>query len=262
MDKQSRLTSIVGSVMEHGTIDVETIVRELGVSAATARRDLDSLADQQLLVRTRGGARSNPATGDVPLRYRTSRNALQKQAIARRAATMVSPGQVVGLNGGTTTTAIAQEIAVHAAADPRFLETPLTVVTNAVNIANDLTIRPQIRVVLTGGVARTNSFELVGPLAALILPEIHIDLFFLGVNAVDTARCAFYAHTEDEATINAGMMRVASRTVVPADASKIGRTAFARIGGFADASALITDARISSEASDRLRAEGVELILT
>lgn len=60
MDKQSRLTSIVGSVMEHGTIDVETIVRELGVSAATARRDLDSLADQQLLVRTRGGAREQP----------------------------------------------------------------------------------------------------------------------------------------------------------------------------------------------------------
>ncbi|MHA6513411.1 DeoR/GlpR family DNA-binding transcription regulator [Tessaracoccus sp. Z1128] len=122
-------------------------------------------------------------------------------------------------------------------------------------------MRPQIRVVLTGGVARTNSFELVGPLAALILPEIHIDLFFLGVNAVDTDRCAFYTHTEDEATINAGMMQVASRTVVPADASKIGRTAFARIGAFTDVSALITDSRITAEASERLHAQGVEVIL-
>jgi len=259
MDKQSRLSLLAQAVMERGSIEVEQVVEEFGISPATARRDLDALAQQQLVVRTRGGAKAQPASGDVPLRYRTSRHSAQKQAIAKLAAAMVEPGRVIGLNGGTTTTAIAHEIAIQAAADERFLETPLTVVTNAVNIANDLIIRPQVRVVLTGGVARTNSYELVGPLAALILPAIRLDVFFLGVNAVDLDADGFYTHTEDEAAINAQMMQAAATTVVPADSSKLGRSAFARICGLEEVAEVITDEAASPEQLDALRAAGLRV---
>lgn len=254
MDKQTRLSQLAKAVMERGVIDLDDVVREFGISPATARRDLNSLADQQLVVRTRGGARAHARSGDVPLRFRTSRNPGQKHAIALEAATMVTPGMVVGLTGGTTTTAIAHEIAIRAAADEAYLETPVTVVTNAVNIANDLTIRPQVRVVMTGGAARTSSFELVGPLAMLILPSIRMDLYFLGVNAVDFDSGGFYTHVEDEAAINAAMVQAAARTIVPADSSKLGGAAFARICGFDDVDGIIVDAGAGADQLAQLRA--------
>ena len=171
MTRQERLSRLVEFVVEHGSVHVDQIFAALGISAATARRDLDTLADQQLIIRTRGGALANATTSEVPLRSRRAKQWREKSAIAARAAALVRPGEIVGFNGGTTTTATAYELGVRVAADPAFSAEPITVVTNAVNIANDLTLRPQVRVVVTGGVARARSYELVGPLASAILPS-------------------------------------------------------------------------------------------
>lgn len=260
MNRSTRLQALASLVVERGTIEVDDIVAELGVSAATARRDLDALADQQLIQRTRGGASANPTTGDVPMRYRTGMRAPEKAAIAAFAASLVRPGEAIGLNGGTTTTAAAREIGVRIAGDPAFDLQPLTVVTNAVNIANDLTIRPQARVVVTGGVARTRSYELVGPLAELVLPAIKIDTLFLGVNAVDFEH-GFYTHTEDEASINAALVRAARRTVVLADSTKLGVGAFAKICALEDVAVVVTDRRARPADLDALRAVGVAVEL-
>lgn len=262
MNKQDRMAGILQLTLDQGSVSVEQIVSEFGVSHATARRDLDTLSEQQLVQRTRGGARSNPTSGDVPLRYRSSRRAREKVAIAQMVASMVRPGEVIGFNGGTTTTAAAQEVGVMVAGTPAFNETPLTVVTNAVNIANDLTIRGQVRVVLTGGVARTRSFELVGPLAELILPSIRLDTLFLGVNTVDLKSKAYYTHTEDEASINAAMVRAAERVVVLADSSKLGRVAFARICSLASTAALITDSAADPAHVEALLAHGLDVIIS
>lgn len=261
MSRQERLSRLVDFVVDQGSAHIDQIVSHLGVSPATARRDLDALAEQQLVIRTRGGARSNPTTGDVPLRYRSAKQWRQKSAIAASACELVTPGQVVGFNGGTTTTAAAYELGVRAASNPVFLDEPITVVTNAVNIANDLTIRPQARVVVTGGVARLRSFELVGPLAALILPSIRIDLLFLGVHAVDLDAGGLYTQAEDEAAINAAMVTAAAKTVVLADSTKLGVTAFARICALGDCATLITDAGANDDDLDAVRAHGVEVIV-
>jgi len=260
MARQDRLSTLVDYVVERGSVHVDDIVADLGVSPATVRRDLDALAAQQLIIRTRGGATANHTSGEVPLRYRTARQPREKEAIARAAAAMVRPGEIVGFNGGTTTTAAAHELGVRIAGEPEFAGHYITVVTNAVNIANDLTIREQARVVVTGGVARTRSYELVGPLAELILPSITIETLFLGVNAVEFDG-GFYTHTEDEASINAALVRAARRTVVLADSSKLGGTAFARICGLADVQTLITDAGASDSALAQLDAAGVQVIV-
>ena len=260
MSRQDRLSRIVDSVVARGSVRVDEVVADQGISPATARRDLDDLAAQQLLIRTRGGASANPSTGDVPLRYRTARQPREKEAIARAAAAMVHPGETVGFNGGTTTTAAAHELGVRIAAEPEFTTRNIIIVTNAVNIANDLTIREQARVVVTGGVARTRSYELVGPLAELILPSISIDTLFLGVNAVDLGG-GFYTHNEDEAFINAALVRASRRTVVLADSSKLDTGSFARICGLSDVHALITDRGASPAALDVIRAAGVQVFL-
>lgn len=260
MNRQERLSALVDLVMEKGSVSVEHVVQLLGISPATARRDLDAIAEQQLVIRTRGGATSNPTTGELPLRYRGARKSREKEAIARYAASIITPNEVIGVNGGTTTTAIAHAIGVRIASEEVFSSHPITVVTNAVNIANDLTIRPQARVVVTGGVARTQSYELVGPLSALILPQIRIDTLFLGVNGINL-ESGCYTHSEDEASVNAALVQAAQRTIVVADSTKIGASAFAKICGFQDIDTLITEAGANPDAVASLRKRGVKVLL-
>lgn len=258
MEREDRLSRLIEFIVEKSAVRLEEIVERFGVSLPTARRDLDALAAQQLIVRTRGGARVNSFSGDVPLRFRTARQRDTKNAIAQVVAETAEPGTVIAFNGGTTTTTAAFELGVRAASDERFDDAETTVVTNAVNIANDLAVRPQLRIVVLGGVVRARSYELVGPLVSLILPEITIDTLFLGVSALDVER-GLYTHDEGEASVNAALVKAARRTYVIADSSKLSATAFARICSWDAVDGLITDAGISDEHAAQLRAKGVEV---
>jgi len=259
VDREDRLSHLVDYIIAQGTVHVEEVMEKFAVSGPTARRDLDALAEQQLVERTRGGARSNPTSADLPLRLRTSRRWHEKSAIARKVASLVEPGSVIAFNGGTTTTAAAYEVGVRAAADQSFAGAETTVVTNAVNIANDLIVRPQLRIVVVGGVARARSYELIGPLTGLILPEITIDTLFLGVTAVDTSRGLFTTH-EGEASVNAALVAAARRTVVLADATKFATTAFARICPLDAVDAVIVDDGIGDGDARAVHDAGIELI--
>lgn len=258
MTRHERLSAILGIVVEEGGVHVEDLMERLHISAATARRDLDLLAQQQLVTRTRGGASAIPSSSQLPLRYRTTRHGEEKTRIARAAAAIVRPGDVIGLNGGTTATEVAREIALlPTVTDP---SRPVTVVTNAVNIASELTVRQAVRVVVTGGVARAQSFELAGPLADLILPRISVGTLFLGVEGL-TAE-GTYAQHEGEAAVNAAFVGASERVVVVADHSKLGQTAFALICPLARVDLVITDDGADRGIVERMRREGtrVELV--
>jgi DeoR family transcriptional regulator of aga operon len=244
MNRTARLSALLELLGRRGRLEVEEIADELAVSAATIRRDFDHLAEQQLLVRTRGGAVVHTVSYDLPLRYKTARQASEKERIGRAAAALVSQGEVVGMNGGTTTTEIARALATRADLGNRAEQPVLTVVTNALNIANELAIRPHVKIVVTGGVARPQSFELTGPLAMRILGEITLDTLFLGVDAVDPELGAC-AHHEGEASVNRLMAARARRVVVVADSSKLGRRAFAQICPLSGVDLLVTDAGVS-----------------
>lgn len=259
MNRSERLNTLLEMLAERGKFSVEDIAAHLNVSAATIRRDLDHLAEQQLLTRTRGGAVSHAIAYDLPLRYKTARHASEKQRIARAAAELVAHGSVVGLTGGTTTTELARELATRR--DDDSAGTPvITIVTNALNIANELVVRPQVKVVVTGGVARQQSYELVGPLGAKILQELSLDVAFLGVDAVDPDAGAS-AHNEDEASINRLLATQARKIVVVADSSKIGAGAFARICSIDELDILVTDSAAPPDAIRRFEEHGVDVVL-
>lgn len=259
MNRQERLSKLVELVVDHGSIRVEDAVQRLGVSSATVRRDLDALAEQQLITRTRGGATANAGTGELPLRYRAVTKSRQKAEIATAVASLVRPGEVVGFNGGTTTTLAAYEVGVRVSGDDAFADEGITLITNAINIANDLIVRPRIRVVVTGGVARARSYELIGPLSALVLPSVSIDTLFLGINGLDLST-GIYANHDGEAAVNAALVAAAGRVIVVADSSKIGTTAFARIAPLSVVSAVITDHDANPAHLRSLSAQGVEVI--
>jgi DeoR family transcriptional regulator, aga operon transcriptional repressor len=261
MSRYRRLNDLLELLAADGQVSVGEAAGVLGVSAATVRRDFDDLAAQQMLTRIRGGAVARGVTYDLPLRYNTERHPTEKHRIAAVAAKMIRPGQVAGLNGGTTTTEVARALAVRAdlqTGDP--LAPSVTVVTNALNIAAELAVRQNIKIVVTGGVARPQSYELTGPLATGVLEQVVLDVVILGVDGID-AEAGATAHHEGEASINRLMTQRAARVVVAADSSKAGRRAFARICSSGEVDVLVTDAGIGAEQAAQLAEAGVRVVI-
>ncbi|MTD52722.1 DeoR/GlpR family DNA-binding transcription regulator [Amycolatopsis pithecellobii] len=258
MDRHERLNALLEMVGQRTRIDVEESARELKVSPATIRRDLDHLAGRQLLTRTRGGAVTSNLAYDLPLRHKTVRNAPEKTRIGAAAARLVQRGMIVGINGGTTATEVSRALATR----PEFNDTDatLTVVTNALNIAHELALRQSIKIVITGGVPRVRSFELTGPLAALVLHEVSLDLAFIGLDAIDPVR-GLYTHHEAEANLNRLFASQAKEVVAVADSSKLGASAFARICAPSDIDILITDSSADPQHVTAFEDAGVQVIV-
>jgi DeoR family transcriptional regulator of aga operon len=132
----------------------------------------------------------------------------------------------------------------------------LTIVTNSLSIAAELAVRPNLKLVVTGGVARPESYELIGPLAEATLSELNLDLAIVGVDGISTA-AGLTTHHETEASTNRALIARTDRTIVVTDSSKIGRAAFARIVDASAVEQLITDPNADEDEVARLRETGI-----
>jgi DeoR family transcriptional regulator of aga operon len=233
-----RREQILALLKRQGKITIQEIIDSVHCSEATARRDLDWLAEQGQAIRTIGGAQLEgmPAVREVSFFEKKQVLWVEKEAIARKAASMVREGDVVGLTGGTTTFLIARELKGVRGT---------TVVTNAVNIAMELADEEGIQVVLTGGVMRPNSFELCGPLAEKIIQSLNINLMFMGIDGV-TAKQGFTTYSELEADIARLMMERSVRTYPVFDHTKVGRASLFSIAPLEAVDGCVTD-RIPDE---------------
>ena len=250
MRQAERLSEILERLSDGGSVAVTDLSRDLGASTATVRRDLRLLEEQHLLARTHGGAVAHGVVYELPLRYKGARNLDQKRRIATVAAATVADGSAIGLTGGTTTTEVARALATRR----------VTIVTSALNIASELAVRPNLKLVVTGGVARPESYELVGPLAERTLAELNLDVVFVGVDGIDVEG-GLSTHHDIEAHTNRVLIDRAQRAVVVADASKIARVAFARICGIDRMHELITDAGADPAAVRALEEAGLRVTL-
>jgi DeoR family transcriptional regulator, aga operon transcriptional repressor len=247
MRQTERLAWILERLSTGGSVEVAEVAPRLGVSAATIRRDLDLLQDQRLLSRTHGGAVAQGVLYELPLRYKGATHHDEKRRIAAAVAARVTDGMSVGLTGGTTCTEVARELVERQR---------LTVVTNALNIAGELAVRPNLKLVVTGGTARPESYELIGPLADRSLAGLRLDLVVIGVDGIDaTAGCT--THHEMEAHTDLALIERAAHVIVVADASKIGRSAFARICPIERVDELVTDRTANVRALRALRDAGL-----
>lgn len=261
MTRTDRLSVILELLSERGSVSVEELVEELGISPATARRDLDSLAEQRLIKRTHGGARSHSESFDLPLRFKYGQHSDAKRSIASEASALVSEDSIIGLTGGTTLTSLAEELASRGEFGDDSAGPTLTVVTNAINIASLLVLRPRIKVVVPGGVVHSRSFELTGPFAEQTLALMSLDVAFVGVNAVHHHLGAM-VHDDEEARVNSLMVERAKRSFIVADSSKIGRRAFVRIGELSAFDGLITDHGITAAQRLELETAGLPVIVS
>lgn len=249
MRQAERLSAILEQLSLAGSIEAGPLAAELGVSAATIRRDLELLDRQRLLTRTHGGAVGQGVVYELPLRYKSARHREEKRRIAAAAAEKITDGMAVGLTGGTTCTEVARAVVDRER---------LTVVTNALNIASELAVRPNLKLVVTGGVARPESYELVGPMAEQSLAGLNLDVVCLGVDGID-AVIGCTTHHDLEAHTDQALIRRARRTIVVADASKIGLVAFARICPIDGIDELVTDRGADRPALRAIRDAGVSV---
>ena len=251
---RQRQAYILERVREDGGVRVADLVRELGVSDMTVRRDLEVLHDRGLLEKVHGGATSVPGGALFEPSF-TAKSALQqseKEAIAEAAVALVDPGTAIGISAGTTTYAIARRLVDVVG---------LTVVTNAVRVADILhdPQRPDQTIILTGGV-RTPSDALVGPLAVAALRSVHLDLVLMGVHGMDPL-AGFTSPNLLEAETNRALIEAARRLVVVADHTKWGLIGLSSIASLDQADLLITDSGLDREARDLLASRIKEVVL-
>ena len=252
MLNEERRRAILEILNREGRVLVLDLAKRFETSQVTIRKDLEELHAHGVIHRTHGGAlpAREGALEDPTLREKEKLHRKEKLRIADAAARLVKEGQVVILDSGTTTTAIARAL--------RHFQN-LTIVTNAVNIAAELS-GTAVEVILTGGTLRKNSFSLVGPIAEETLHRLNADLLFLGVDGFDV-HYGLSTPNLLEAKVNRVMVEVAKRTVAACDSSKFGRRSLSLIMPPTALHEVITDRGAPKSDVTALKKAGIEVTL-
>jgi DeoR/GlpR family transcriptional regulator of sugar metabolism len=251
---RQRQTLILERVREQGAVRVADLVRALGVSDMTVRRDLELLQERGLIEKVHGGAAAIEGSSlfEPGFTIKSTLMQTEKTLIAGSAATLVTPGMAIALSAGTTTFALAR----------RLIDVPgLTVLTNSVPVADVLYRdgRPDQTVILSGGV-RTPSDALVGPFAVEVIRSLHVDTVFMGSHGID-AQSGFTTPNILEAETNRALIEAGRRLVVLADHTKWGIVGISSVARLDEADTIITDTGLNPAARSQLASSVRRLIL-
>jgi DeoR/GlpR family transcriptional regulator of sugar metabolism len=215
---------------------------------------LDVIAERGGAMRSHGGAvRLLNAVMDYPLRFKESLHHAEKVRIGHAAVQILRPHQTIILDSGTTTAQVARQIKnarIH----------PLTVITNALNVAYELAETEGISLIMIGGILRSASSSFVGPQAERMLQDLHADHLFLAVDGLDP-EVGYSTPDILEAQLNTMMIRISNEVTVVADASKFGRRSLSLIGKIECARRIITDDRVDGAIARALTGKGVDLTI-
>jgi len=247
-----RRQQVVAFIEDRNGATVAALSERFGVSEATARRDIVALSRQGLIERAHGGAvprrvRHTPGLPEPPILERAALQADEKRRIGRAAARLVQDGDTIIVNGGTTT----EQMIPHLAGRRN-----LTVITNALNIANLLTAQPTITTVVLGGVLRHSSFSLLGLLAEGALDLLRADKLFTGIPALHVDH-GLSADDLTEAQMDRLIVASAREVTVLADHTKFGRVTTVRVATLEQIRRVVTDDRTPADLLAALRERGI-----
>jgi DeoR family transcriptional regulator, fructose operon transcriptional repressor len=251
MYAEQRQQRIVELARSAGRVDVAALAAEFEVTAETVRRDLTALERHGLLRRVHGGAIPVERLGFEPgLAARDAVMTEAKERIAKAAmAELPAEGSVL-LDAGTTTARLAELLPG---------DRDLTVVTNALQIALTLSVRPGLTLRLLGGRVRGRTLAAVDEWAIRSLRDIYVDVAFVGTNGLSPER-GLTTPDPAEAAVKRAMIAAARRVVVLADHTKVGAKNFARFGDLDDVDVLVTDSGLDAAETARLEAAGLEVV--
>jgi DeoR/GlpR family transcriptional regulator of sugar metabolism len=242
-----RWNKIVQTVNERGSVRVSELSELCGVTEETIRRDLDRLESEGKLMRSHGGAISvKEAQSDIPFFERQTTHADLKRSIAKAAIAYIAEGDRIVLDASTTAWYMAQILP----------DIPLTVLTNSIKVATELSVKEKIQVISTGGILSPRTLSYVGPLAERSLDQYHVDKTFLSCKGVHLER-GISESNELQGLIKAKMIAISDAAYLLADHSKFGQQSFAHVAGWDRIKHVITDAGADPALVGSLRERGV-----
>lgn len=249
---ETRRRLLLDLVARQGFATVEELVKFLGVSESTVRRDLEALEISGSVKRTHGGVIST-ADGRClpPLEDRVGTARSEKSSIGQAVAALFEDGDSVLLDGGTTTLEVARALAGRSA--------PLQVVTNSLPIAQLLTSNKAVDLVMIGGYVYPRTGVALGPLAIESMKKIRVRKSVLGAGGV--VADGIYNSNLLLVETERQMMSCGQEVIIVADHTKFGRLTLARLCGLDEVSRVVSDAGLSDEYRDVLDAAGVRLLL-
>ncbi len=244
-----RKQHILDLLQRDGQVVAKDLSEHLGLSPDTIRRDLRELAEEGLLQRVHGGALpASPALADFASRTQIAVD--EKVAIGRTAAELIKPGQVVFLDGGTTTGQLVRHL-------PPTLQA--TMVTHSATIAAALATHPTVEVILIGGRLYKHSIVAVGAVAIATINQIRADLYFMGVTGIHH-EVGLSTGDYEEAQVKRAMCTNAAETIVLASQEKLGAASPYFIANLDEVSSIIVDGQITEERVAPFQKLGVTII--
>jgi len=233
MHVNDRRTFITEQIATRGEVEFAQLAEICDVSEMTIRRDIETLEQAGMLRRVVGGAIAVLGTAqEPPFQSRASLAAMEKEHIAAAVVGLLSPGETVALDSGSTVLSVAREIRRQAI--------PLTVITPSVLVGLELSDCAFINVHVLGGLLRPGELSLIGSETVAQFGRFNCDVAILGVAGVDVAGGISDYHYE-EAYVKKAAIRASARTIVAADRSKLGRSSLIKIAGLEEISAIVTD---------------------
>jgi len=248
VERQERMLRFVE---QRQRVTVADICDQFGVSVATARRDLEALAERGRVRRVHGGALAiHRAPPELPALQRAGEQAAEKRRIGQAAAALVADGETVFLSSGTTTLEVARSLRS---------QRHLTVITNSLLALNELADTPEITLVGLGGLLRRSEMSFIGHITEQALAEVRADKVIIGIRAIDAEQ----GLTNDflpETMTDRAIMRIAREVIVVADHSKCGRVSAAFVAPLSAMRTLVTDSGTPPEFVDALTAQGIRVL--
>ena len=254
VSSKGRRSEILQILKKDSNVSVSELSKRFGVSEVTIRKDLNLLKDRNLLVRTRGGAitsDSGPAENEMSIRFKKLAHYREKRAIGRAAAELIKDGDTIIIDSGTT----ALQVACHL---HKFQN--LTILTNALNVAQELLSYKRFNVIFLGGYIRNSSESVVGAIAESNLKMFYCDKLFMGVDSINVEN-GLSTPSIEEANINQIMIQRSREVVAVFDSSKVNKRALAFISTLDKINTVVTDDGIDKSTRSQLKAKGVEVII-
>ena len=253
VSSKGRRSSILQILRENSNVSVSELSKRFGVSEVTIRKDLNLLKERNLLVRTRGGAitsDSGKAEDEMSIRFKKLAHYREKRAIGRAAAELIEDGDTIIIDSGTTALQVACNL--H-----KFKN--LTVLTNALNVAQEVLSYKRFNVILLGGYIRNSSESVVGALAESNLKMFYCDKVFLGVDSFNLEN-GISTPSIEEANINQIMIQRSRKVIAVFDSSKVNKRALAYIADLDQIDAVVTDDGVDKSMRSQLKAKNIKVI--
>lgn len=252
MLREERKRKILQFIKKNKKATVAELSKLFGVSESTIRRDLEELDEQGVIKRAHGGAIAvERAAPEPPIIQRMTENEEEKRRIGRAAAELVRDGETIFLGSGTTTLEVARNLVDR---------NNLTVITNALNIANLFAGKPNITVVVVGGLLRHSELSMIGHIAEQTLKELHADKVIMGIRAIDVEAGLTNDYLPETMTDRA-IINFSSEVILVADHSKFGKVSTALVAPITSVNKIITDSDAPGEIIDEIKGLGVEVII-